>query len=192
MRHLILIIGFVVSFGGYGVEKVPVLPSLKLVGVIVDQNSPLDKTILVIKDLRQMRTYTIRGKDIIPNSNFKLVQLGRNFILVSDGQKVFQVNQQEPQTRSAERYSEPSSVEDMDPDAIIARSNLAWERLEQKAKEKNLELFKDRLSKQVREEEVTEDENCEEDGCSDDPEEEGEEEHDQLIDTQGYDIIDES
>ena len=142
MIKLIITINFALILNfAHGVEEVKVMPRLKLVGVILDQSEPLKNTVLVIKDVVRSQTYTILGSKTIPHTSFKLSGIGRNYILVSDGYKTMQINQVVQDTSMAAIAVEPNSLDELDSDAIIARSNLAWKRLEEKAKEKNIQLF---------------------------------------------------
>ncbi|SMF40713.1 hypothetical protein [Pseudobacteriovorax antillogorgiicola] len=120
----------------------PTLPGLKLVGLIVDQNQPLERSVLVLRDQRERKTYTLYGADYIPNTNLRLVELGRNFIVVSDGSQDFQITQLEGPAEDTNVAVSPNTLDDIEPDEILVKTNLAWERLEDKAKRKPLDIFK--------------------------------------------------
>ena len=141
MRYLLLLLILAWVSKLQGVEQVPVLTHLKLVGLIFNQIKPLESSILVIRDQRLQRSYTIQGRQPIPETSYRLSQFGRNFILVTDGNKVFQINRME-QNQFKESVSESNTLDELESDAIIARSKLVWERLEGKAEEKGMTLFK--------------------------------------------------
>ena len=54
----------------FAVEGASHAQDLRLVGLIADQNQPIEKTIMVIRNSRDRRTYTIQGTQIIPEPIF--------------------------------------------------------------------------------------------------------------------------
>lgn len=169
MKLIFLIITFLNSYAALAVEEVPVISRLELVGVIVDQNDPLKKSVLVIRDRRLQKTYTILAKDTIPNTEYEVKSIARNHIIVGEGDQVVQINQKEREDDSS--IGETNVLDSLDSDAVISKSNLAWEKLEERAKKQNLEIFR-KSKKTVK---VGEDEESSEDSDDDFEEDDGQE-----------------
>ncbi len=144
------------------------LPYLKLVGVIVHDQNILEKSILVIKDMRNQKTLTIVGQATIPGTSFVFKGLFRDHIMVSNGIESRRINYIEKQNYK-ETIAEVNQLDQLDADAIVAKTNLTWEKLEQRAETLGLDILHQNSLERERDEGCVED--CEENQPDDETEE---------------------
>ena len=117
------------------------ISNLRLVGVIVDNQNVLEKSILVLKDISSNRTITIMGQAPILSSDYVFKGLFRDHILVGNGHQRKRINYIERQNNSG-TIADVNSLDQLDASSIVARTNLAWEKLEQQAERLGLEMLK--------------------------------------------------
>lgn len=114
----------------------------------MDYQSPLDKSILVLKNIHENMTFTVVGQAKIPGSDYVFKGSFRNHILIGDDKNTFRVDYV-PRPKQKESPPESLPVDELDANAIIAKTNLAWEKLEARAESLGLDMLKSYKEKKL-------------------------------------------
>ena len=156
---------------GYSTEPVE-FENFRLVGVITNQQDPLGKSIIVIKDQAADRSVTLAGGDPLPGSTFYLKSIHRHYLVYSDGTVDRKLVKTENPPRLSEVESTPRPVQaQISEEKLREETELIWERLRKRSNGQGLRV-------EMQEDTITaESYICDEYGCRDEVEQVDKEEY---------------
>ncbi|NRA66265.1 MAG: hypothetical protein HRU19_17395 [Pseudobacteriovorax sp.] len=117
-----------------------IIEGYRLIGLIESVSHPLTKSIVVVHSVVDKRTLTLKAYQALPGTNFRLTQIHRHHLIYSDGNRNFRLVKMEETSPPVPLVAEKNQLDGLSDEDIVAQTNMVWQKLQEKAKEKKLTL----------------------------------------------------
>lgn len=144
-------------------DSIAEIEGFSLIGIITHDHAPLQKSVVVIRDETNKKTFSLPANKPLPGTDWRLQQIERHFLVYDNGRNrarlVKSVSLQKASNLSADISPDSGQISE---EKIRAETELIWERLRNKSQGQGLrvEAGQDTIT--------AESYICDEDGCRDD------------------------